>query len=257
MYTIQMNGPSEEFANCCNFAAYHLQAQTHDGLLPWLKGNLIPPFLEHMSFRLGNQLFFIRVDDVDGRVVGPGNPDGFRTIAKGCDGRACRMPMRFNGETWKTVVPGWGLLDDLTGIPIDPLSLVSDQNIEMTEWEVQGVAVQIVRDHIVSDLGYELMSAQTHPEVNPSLWFVGENGPEWVVVRSIKFPERIAPLPPNILEIAESCAHLSAKGNFASVAVAGAEDAFERTDDVPVIPLWRGHGIDYHFEGLSVLAHVP
>jgi len=152
---------------------------------------------------------------------------------------------------------GWGLLDDLTGIPIDPLSLVSDQNIEMTEWEVQGFAVQIVRDHIVSDLGYELMSAQTHPEVNPSLWFVGKNGPEWVVVRSIKFPERIAPLPSNILEIAESCAHLSAKGNFASVAVAGAEDAFERTDDVPVIPLWRGHGIDYHFEGLSVLAHVP
>ncbi len=161
------------------------------------------------------------------------------------------MPMRFNGETWKPVVPGWGLLDDQTGTPIDPLSLVSDQKIEMTDWEVHDFAVQVVRDHIVSDLGFQLMSSQGNPAVNPSLWFVGENGPEWVAVRAIKFPERIAPLPSNIAEISGSCSHLSTKGNFASVAVAGAEDAFERTDDVPVIPLWRGHGIDYHFEGLA------
>ena len=257
MYSIEMNEPSEEFALCCNAAAYHLQTQTHDGLLPWLKGDLTPPILEHMSFRLGNQLFFIRVDDVDGRIEGPGNRDGFRTIARGCNGRACLMPMRFNGEIWEAAYSGWGLIDDLTGMPIDPFNLVSNQKIEMTDWEVHDFAVQIVRDHVVSDLGFQLMSSQGNPAVNPSLWFVGETGPEWVAVRAVKFPERDAPMPSNIAAIAASCAHLSTTGHFASVAVAGAEDAFDRTDDVPVLPLWRGHGIEVRFEGLAALTNTP
>jgi hypothetical protein len=31
---------------------------------------------EHLSFRLGNQLFFVRIEDVDGKTQGPGTSVG-------------------------------------------------------------------------------------------------------------------------------------------------------------------------------------
>lgn len=81
MHDMDMHEVSDEFAACWQAAGRHLQSQTHDGQLSWLKANLNPPFLEHLSFRMGNQLFYVRIDDVDGDVQGPGNPNGFRTIA--------------------------------------------------------------------------------------------------------------------------------------------------------------------------------
>ena len=71
------------------------------------------------------------------------------------------------------------------------------------------------------------------------------------------FPERDAPIPSNIAAIAASCAHLSTTGHFASVAVAGAEEAFDIIDDVPVLPIWRGHGIKVRFKGLAALTNTP
>ena len=75
MYDIPMQEPSEYFARCWQAAGRHLQAQAHNVPLNWLKAELVPPFLEHLSFRIGNQLFFVRVEDVDGKVEGP-NPRG-------------------------------------------------------------------------------------------------------------------------------------------------------------------------------------
>jgi hypothetical protein len=39
-----------------------------------------------------------------------------------------------------------GLVDAQTGRPINPVALVNDELIEMTDWELQDFAVQIVRD---------------------------------------------------------------------------------------------------------------
>ena len=77
MYAIKMHEPSEEFARCWNAAGTHLSVSAQDGFLSWLKADLTPPFLEHLSFRMGNQLFFDRIDDVDKNLRGPGNPGGF------------------------------------------------------------------------------------------------------------------------------------------------------------------------------------
>ena len=250
MHDIEMHEASEEFARCWKAAGRHLQSQTHDGQLNWLKANLTPPFLEHFSFRLGNQLFFVRIDDVEENVRGPGNPNGFRTIAQGCNGHPCRMPMRRAGTDWEPTAPGWGLIDDETGEPIDPITHITDEKIEMTDWELHDFAVQVVRDFIDQKLGHQLMSAQGNPNVDPSIWFVGENGPEWVVVRSVRYPEKDAALPANISDIAANCAHMSKTGHFASVALANSEDTFDPTDAKSPLPLWRGHGMFVSFEGL-------
>lgn len=245
MYDIEMHEASEEFARCWQAAGRHLQACAQGDGLGWLKSDLTPPFLEHLSFRMGNQLFFIRIVDVDRRLETPGNPKGVHFIADGCNGHACIMPMRRTGGAWRPDAPGWGLVDARTGKSLDPVSLVTNEKIEMTDWELHDFAVQTVRDHVTTTLDRELMSCQGNPTVNPSLWFVGDNGPEWVVVRAVRFPVKVAPKPGNMRAIVQHCAQLSRTGYFASVAVA-APDA----DGA----LWRGHEMLVDFRGLTPFA---
>ncbi len=149
-----------------------------------LRAHLNPPFLEHLSFRLGNQLFFIQLEDVDGLLETSGNPDGLFATADGCAGHACVMPMHRVRADWEPTEPGWGLLDSRTRKLIDPPALISDEKIVMTDWELQDLAAQVVRDELAKE-GRELMSWNGNPGVNPSLWFVGDAGPEWVVVRAV------------------------------------------------------------------------
>ena len=77
MYEIEMHERSEVFFPCWKAAGIHLSKQVDGGIQSWLRAHAYPPFLEHLSFRLGNQVFFVRVEDVDEKVRGPGNPQGF------------------------------------------------------------------------------------------------------------------------------------------------------------------------------------
>jgi len=231
---------SEEFAKCWQSAGVHLQRQGQGGV-SWLKAELSPPFLEHLSFRLGNQLFFVRLEDDSGELVSPGSRAGLIAIAEGCRGHACLMPMRRDRESWRPAGVDWGLLNARDGRPVDPVSLVTDEQIDMTDWELQDFAVQVVRDHI-KGAGRKLMSWQSNPSVDPSLWFVGDNGPEWVIVRAARYPDRETAPPSNWMQIAERCAGVGSTGHFASVAVANA-DAVDS-------PLWRGYPLYVSFDGL-------
>ena len=252
MYEIEMQQMSAEFFACWQAAGLHLSKQVDGGLQTWLRAHPHPPFLEHLSFRLGNQLFFVRIEDVDGKVHGPGTPKGLIMAAEGANGHACLMPMKKNllDGSWEADRPGWGLLDIKDLKPIDPVSLVTDQKIEMTSWEVHDMAVQVVRGYLKKE-GFEMMSWQGNPEVDPSIWFVGKTkGPEWVVVRSVKYPAKTADRPEKWQDIAASCARMSTVGHFASVAIVSSDQPFESADEEPV-PLWRGHGMYVRFEGLE------
>ena len=143
--------------------------------------------------------------------------------------------------------PNWGLLDLRTSRPIDPVAMITDEQIEMTDWELQDFAVQVVREPIQSD-GFELMAWQGNPDVDPSLWFVGPNGPEWVVVRAVRHPLTKAKIPNDIKQIAQACGQVEQKGNFASVAVMCVNE-FTSNDQ----RLLRGYGLIPNFEGLQKL----
>jgi hypothetical protein len=248
VYDIEMHEASKEFSNCWLAACRHIHNLAQGSHLSWFKSNLTPPILEHLSFRIRNQLFYVRIEDVDGQLITPGRPTGILSIATGCNGNACLMPMKRSIDGWRPEAPDCGLIDATTRKPINPVSLVTGEKIEMADWELHDFAVQIVRDFVDKELGYQLMSSQGNPRVNPSMWFVGENGPEWVVVRAVRFPEKEAIPPSNIRGIATSCAHVGQVGHFASVAVANSEEAFGH--GVPAPPLWRGHGMSVNFEGL-------
>lgn len=253
MHKIHMAEFSNDFGYCWNAAGTHLQAQGQ-GALNWLKASLTPPFLEHFSFRLGNQLFFVRVEDIDKEVQSPGTLDGLLSIADGCNGHACLMYMKRKGDEWNCVVPSWGLLDARTEKPIDPVALITDKKIVMTDWELQDFAVQVVRDNLKSD-GKEIMSWQSNPNIDPSIWFVGDSGPEWIVVRAARWPEREAVSPSNVEKIAEQCASIGKVGHFASVSAANSNDPFDPTakESGNYIPLYRGEGIEVSYKGLKVI----
>lgn len=156
---------TDEFLQCWQAAGTQLQDHAGDQINSWIRAHLIPTFLEHLSFRLGNQLFFIRIEDVDDQLKTPGNPDGLFTVADVCNGHTCAMPMqlvsgdhgeRQSGQLQPTE-PGWGLLDARTRQPINPVALISDELIEITDWELQDFAVEVVR-HYLTQVGREIIS---------------------------------------------------------------------------------------------------
>ena len=251
MYEIEMHEVSPEFERCWNAAGSHLNSQVQGGLHAWLRAHLKPPFLEHLSCRLGNQLFFIRLEDVDGRLEVPGSLRGLHWIADGCQGSACLMPMKkkLPGGEWIPAHPGWGLIDAKTKRPVNPVSLVTDEKIPITDWEMHDFAVQVVRDQLLKE-GRQLMSWQGNPNVDPAIWFVGDSkGQEWVVVRAVRFPEKDAKRPHNWSDIAADCARLSKIGHFASVAFASVNLGIG-TDGGSPVPLWRGDGVYCNYAGL-------
>lgn len=73
MHEIETHEIFEAFFPCWKAVRIHLSKQVDSGIQTWLRGHPNPPFLEHLSFRLGNQLFFVRVEDIDQKVKGPGN----------------------------------------------------------------------------------------------------------------------------------------------------------------------------------------
>ena len=241
---------SGEFGQCWAAAGRHLE--THALGCRWLKRDLWPPFLEHISFELGNQAFFIRVEDVDGILDVPGDREGLFAVAEGCNGHPCILPMRRHGVEWVAHNSGWGLVNAQTGAPVDPPALVTDEPVVMTDWEMQDFAVQLVSE-VLQREGRRLMSRQGNPVVNPSIWLEGESGPEWVIVRAVRFPQPDATPPNNLPEIAKYCARLGTVGHFASVGVASAYDAFDPSGQVPAFPLLRGYPLVVRYRGLETL----
>jgi hypothetical protein len=105
MHDIEMHEITEQFAQCWRTAGRHIERQAQGPLQSWLKSSLSPPFLEHLSFRLGNQLFFVRIEDADGVLEVPGSRIGLLAVAEGCKGYPCIMPMRYRAGVWAVEVP--------------------------------------------------------------------------------------------------------------------------------------------------------
>lgn len=254
MYEIDSEPMSPDFYKCWHSAATHLQ-NMGQGALNWLRVHPYPPFFSHLSFRIGNQLFFIFIKDVNEHVFGPDIATGLHTEAEACKGWGCFLPMRKVQNEWLPAYPEWGLVDTKTGDLINPVSLVSEEKIPMTDWELQDFAVQV----ILSDLkkqGRQVGSHHGSPDIHPSIWFEDDSGPEWVVVRAARYPQTNASLPDDISEIYENHRRRG-QGHFGLVVVANAEDPFDpqAVKTRNFLPVLRGHPLTVKFSGLVKIEH--
>ena len=120
---------------------------------------------------------------------------------------------------------------------------------------MRDLAVQDVRERISKE-GHELMSWSGDPRVNPSLWFVGTSGgPEWVLIRAVRYPEKEANEPGNTSELKSHFGKGGCPGHFASVAIASAEDPFDpdAQRNGNFASLHRGFGMHIRYDGLRAL----
>jgi hypothetical protein len=254
MYDIHMAEVTEDFAHCWQAAGLHLQNQGQGGINSWIRAHLNPPFLEHLSFRLGNQLFFIRLLDASSGTDFPGGENGLFAIANGCNGYACLMPMRRQGETWEPAESGWGLLDARSRKPVNPAALITEEKIEMTDWELHDFAVQIVRDNLEKE-GCTVTSWEGNPNVYPSIWFEGKDKTlQWVAVNAVRYPALEADIPQFAMELKKTSRFSSYVGHFASVSVASVHN-FESDahESGTMVPLYRGYGMHVRYGGLEPL----
>lgn len=185
----------------------------------WLRMNLNPPVVEHLSFRLGSQLYFVWVE-LNGE---PALQDGIRSLFLAACSRAnahpCVLPMARGPSGYAPREGDWGLLDVPSNRPVDPDRLDLGQPVEMSEWEVHDFGVQTVADWL-SEHGARNISRQSNLGVDPSIWFERDRGPEYVVVRAVRYPQMEAQKPENLEAVAQRSIPLSRLGHFASVSVA-------------------------------------
>lgn len=238
MYEVNQTEPSQSFKAAWSAAGRHIQGQAGDGL-NWLRADLNPPMAEHLSFRMGNQLFFIFVEAAEYAFSREGSL--FLQVARVANAVPCIMKMHQRISTWEPQNPGWGLVHAESGDDIEPPALISDQLIEMSAWELHDFSIQIVCNYLQQQ-GKKVFSKQSSQEIDPSIWFQDEAGPSFVVVRETRYSESDAPVPSNVSEIKRSCARMSHSGFFASVSVANADDL--------ELPLYRGHGMHVRFTGI-------
>jgi len=249
MYEVSQETPSPTFQAAWRCAGQHLQRKGGDEI-KWLRADLNPPLAEHLSFRLGNQLFFVYVEAPSvGRS--PSSKDLFEKVANEANAIPCIFPVESVGETFQPKNGDWGLRHARSGETVDPPSLVSSELIEMSDWELHDFAIQVVTSQI-EESGATILSKQPSRHIDPSVWFRDEQGPAFVIIRSVRYPEAEAPRPRNIAEIKTSCEGLSRRGFFASVAVASADQQSESASG-KVIPLYRGQGMFARYLGLESL----
>ena len=243
-----MHQVSDDFVNCWHTAIMHLQTKGRE-VIKWLKSDLIPPFLEHTSFRIGNQLFFVQIEDKDNELDTPSNLDGLRMITNGCDGVACLMPMRRKGVSWEVVEPGWGLIDPQTREIINPYDLVTNEHILMTDWEIQDFAVQVVRNYLTDKLNFKIQSSQSNPLVYPSIWFKEQKQEACVIVNFGRYGYELPQLPKDTDKIIESFSQNTHKVYFGSVLFYHPN----QKDTEDILPLYRGHETGIKFSELKLL----
>ena len=249
MYDVVQEEPSEDFKRAWQAAGRHLRPLGGDSF-SWLRANLNPPMAEHLSFRVGNQIFFVFVEAAEFQYERTN--DLFMEVSREANAVPCIMPMTERLTSYEPSLSGWGLIHAETKIPVNPPDLVSDELVEMTDWELHDFAVQVVRSKLSGD-GRSVFSAQSSRDIDPSIWYEDGGDSYWVVVREARHPDVQAAMPGNIDDIADGCSRMGRAGFFASVVVANYDDPFdpEAKANGNFLPLYRGHAMSVKYEGLQ------
>ncbi len=247
LYEVKQEAPSDNFKDAWSAAGQHIDKQA-DASLNWLRAALNLPMAEHLSFRIGNQVFFVFVEAAEFDYQNSHCKYLFDKVCNEANAIPCIMPMKKQFGKWKPCLSGWGFIHAQSNQLLNPLDYVSDELIEMTNWELHDFAIQVV----CSDLekkGKNISARQPSAEIDPSIWFEDSDGLHFIVVRSAKHPESEPLVPNNIEDIKQSCLILSESGYFAPVVFVNIDK-----NNGNSLPMYRGHGVFVNYHGLQALS---
>ena len=225
MYKVDMGIANEDFQECWTVAGNFInncgknyKKAELEGFFSWLRAHLSPPLIEHLSFRFGNKIYFIQIYDIDYNLKTPNdNVEGLVRFSKRCSAIPCLLPMkRDQKKIWSPVGKGWCLISAIDGSQIDPIKLLTNEKIEMSDWEVHDTCVTLIKDKLYNQ-GNEILSWQSNPDVFPSLWYCDEEGPKYVIVGSGRYPKTEILKPKNLEDIKEEASKMSPNGFYCYV----------------------------------------
>jgi hypothetical protein len=202
MYKIDNPEITNEFHEAWCFAGQELSKQGQ-GSLNWLKAELNPPFVDHFSFRLGNQIFSILIDVIDSK--GNNSIDDFekQRQIKFCTKNnitpaVFTIVRNLTGKLDKAS-SDWNLIDTRTGEAFNPVEMISDAEIPVSEWELHDFGVQVVRNFLTS-AGKKIFSFQSMLDLNPTIWFSEGEKRYFVIVRTAAYPALEAEKTENLID---------------------------------------------------------
>lgn len=267
-YQINPSGPSRQLLDARNVAGLALQEsfRREAGKVDpprdfrWIKAEFTWPSFDHLTFGYGNQVFSVVVELLDGG----------QSLLTEQERRRCTeaasafglVPCSFavDVRTMRPASGGWNLAHLVTGRPVIPVEQVTAAPIEMSEWELQNFAIQVVRGYIEKDLGGKVDSFCDVVGIDPQIWFKDSRGAKcWVIVRHLR---KVVGDEKNqwIGHEKKSVSLRMCDGFFAAVCIASASPVLKDAagNVVPLserysgrAPLWRCDPFHVKFEGLQ------
>lgn len=261
-----------EFLRARNVAGATLQKQfsKHAGKLPesrdfrWIKSDLTWPSFDHLTFAYGNQIFSVLVEIIDGEESQLSKQECQRCFDACVKNNLIPCVFQVSIRDMKPFLEDWNLLALETNLPIAPQELVTDKRIEMSEWELRNMAIQIVRDSVTQN-GGKVLSFTDVLGIDPQVWFEDNTGTRaWVIVRH--YPVLSGDEAQEFVGIERQHTQLVPfDGYFAAVSMASSEPVFYNRDGgiIPLsrrfdgtAPLYRGDEFYVKFDRLLSI-HVP
>jgi hypothetical protein len=264
--------PPADFLHAGNVAGVALQQQfsKHAGKLPesrdfrWIKSDLTWPSFDHLTFAYGNQIFSVLVEVIDNEESQLSEQECQRCFDACVKSNLIPCVFRVSLREMKPLQEGWNLLALETNLPITPQELVTDERIEMSEWELRNMAIQIVRDSVAQN-GGKVLSFTDVLGVDPQVWFEDNAGSRaWIIVRH--YPILSGEEGNEFVGIERQHRQLAPfQGYFAAVSMASSEPVlYDRNGGVIPLsrrfdgtaPLYRGDQFYIKFDRLLNI-HVP
>ena len=236
---------TEDFLDCWRSAGLHFNSMKSEYTLRYVDGPLCLPLLAHLTFILGNQLFFICIQ---GLLQTPSGKEECIYAAKRANGIPCLLKMQRTDKGWAPIFPGWGLVHAETLEIIDPPKMVNEDAIEISDWELMDCATQLVMRELDEE-GKKIVSHDSNPDGAPSIYFEGEQKVKnFVQVIPARYPNLPDVDFKRLREIKEMVrGYTSGKGFYAEVSLVASEDEGLEGN----LPLLRGRQYTAKFDGLK------
>ena len=253
LFPIARKTMPEDFINAWCFSGKSLTAQGQSSL-SWLRSHLHQPFDDHLSFRVGNQIFSVLIEVLGDQGTLPLTDRERKNQVRYCSDNnlvPCVYKVKKSDNDYENLYPDWNLLHTENERPINPAELISEELIKMSPWEIHDAGVQVVVNDLKKN-GREVVSYQSVLNIDPSIWFKREGNDCYVIVKTVTYPESAAELPRDLTEIVGSVKSLkdNAEGYFASLSLANKDDPFDGKNP---LPLYRGCGMYVSYKGLKRL----
>ncbi len=231
----------------------------------WIQTQLLHPAFQHLCFRMGSQVYSILIaihgfrsnngQEDDNVVVFKREYDNLLTECQKHDLTPCIFPVAAR--------PGVPMLEEpylihaMTGEYIRLERTTSEENVPMSEWEINSMGIQTVVNYLRQQ-NLKILSYCDVVGIEPQIWFEKNGKMSYVIVRSIPIGKRKIEFPVNnnlLLRLSDY------DGYFADVQFSSSSPILkdENGNLVPLskrdgdedIWMWRGDGFYCNFTGLQ------